>query len=427
MIDRGFKLGVTVATVTPVTPGAEYRFRPAHAHPATGHTAAAPTLGVEEEFVLLDPASGLPALAAPDLLRLLDAEPGPQAEFMRFQFETATRVCTRLDEVRGELLRLRRVAAAGAEHLGCRLVAAGVAPYPVPGMAALTDQARYRELARRYPRQTPESGTCACHVHVGVPSRDLGIQVLARLRPWLAPLLALSANSAIADGQDTAWASWRYPLVSQWPTARPPAVWADAAHYDAAVRRLIRKGAALDQASVYFLARLSPHYPTVEVRVADVCPDVDTAVLLAALVRALVTTALEEARSGVRLRPVRDGRVAAGLVAAARHGLGGRGIDPFTGRTVPQRSLLQQLLDRVHAALDSSGDADEVAVLLHRLDQRGTGADRQRAMWAGAGSAREFTEALAATTRAAAPDRAAPDRVAPDRAAPDRAGLGQSR
>ncbi|HET8660861.1 MAG TPA: glutamate--cysteine ligase [Micromonosporaceae bacterium] len=398
-----------MATVTPVTPGAGHRLRPAHAQPASCRTAAAPTLGVEEEFVLLDPASGLPALAAPDLLRLLDGEPGPQAEYMRFQFETVTRVCTRLDEVRSELLRLRRLAAAGAEHLGCRLVATGVAPYPVPGLAALTDQARYRELARRYPRQTPESGTCACHVHVGVPSRDLGVQVLARLRPWLAPLLALSANSAIADGQDTAWASWRYPLVSRWPTARPPAVWADAAHYDATIRRLIRQGAALDQASVYFLARLSARYPTVEVRVADVCPDIDTAVLLAALVRALVTTALAEARSGARLRPVRDGRVAAGLVAAARHGLGGYGVDPFTGRQVPQHSLLDRLLDQVHAALDATGDADEVAVLLRRLDERGTGADRQRAMWSAAGSARDFTEALAAATRAVAADQTGPD------------------
>ena len=142
------------------------------------------------------------------------------------------------------------------------------------------------------------------------PSRDLGVQVLARLRPWLAPLLAVTANSPIVGGHDTGWASWRYPIQSRWPTAVPPAVWPDAAAYDTAVRRLIGQGAALDERSVCFLARLSPRYPTVEVRVADVCLDAGTAVLLAGLTRALVATALAEARRGTPAAapPARPGR-----------------------------------------------------------------------------------------------------------------------
>ena len=99
-------------------------------------------------------------------------------------------------------------------------------------------------------------------MHVGVPSRDLGVQVLARLRPWLASLLAITVNSPIADGRDTAWASSRYLAWSRWPTARPPAVWPDAAAYDAAVRGLIGRGAALDERGIYLLARLSPRPPS---------------------------------------------------------------------------------------------------------------------------------------------------------------------
>ena len=198
-----------------------------------------------------------------------------------------------------------------AARLGCRLVASGVAPYRTPGLAAVTPQPRYQELARRYGPVVAEAGTCGCHVHVGVPSRDLGVQVLARL----APLLAVSANS-VAGGHDTGWASWRHVLQSRWPTATPPAAWPDAAAYDTAVRRLIARGAALDERSVYFLARLSPRYPTVEVRVADVCLDVGSAVLLAGLTRALVATALAAAR-----------RDAAGSAAgpAGRRGAGRRG------------------------------------------------------------------------------------------------------
>jgi carboxylate-amine ligase len=356
------------------------------------------TLGVEEEFVLLDPCTGAAVLAGPDLVRMLDGEPGVQEELMRFQVEIATRVCTGLDGVGRELVRLRRLVADAAARLGCRLVASGTAPYRTPGLAAVTDQPRYRELARWYGRLVADAGTCGCHVHVGVPSRDLGAQVLARLRPWLASLLAITVNSPIAGGHDTAWASWRYPLWSRWPTATAPAVWPDAAAYDATVRGLIRQGAALDERGVYGLARLSPRYPTVEVRVADVCLDVDTAVLLAGLTRALVATALAEARRGEPVAAAPARWVDAALMAAARQGLAGAGVDPFTGQMADAHSLRSRLLDHAGAALSDRGDAAAITGLLHRLDDRGTGAGRQRALFAGAMSAPGFVEALARAT-----------------------------
>ncbi|MGD0937632.1 MAG: glutamate--cysteine ligase [Streptosporangiaceae bacterium] len=356
------------------------------------------TLGVEEEFVLLDPSAGTAALAGPDLARMLGGEPGVQQELMRFQVETGTRVCTSLDGLGRELIRLRRLAADAAASLGCRLVASGVAPYRTPGLAAVTGQPRYQELARRYGPVVADAGTCACHVHVGVPSRDLGVQVLARLRPWLAPLLAVTANSPIADGHDTGWASWRYTIQTRWPTAVPPAAWPDAAAYDTAVRRLIGCRAALDERSVYFLARLSPRYPTVEVRVADVCLDAGTAVLAAGLIRALVATALAEARRGTPVATAPTGQVAAALAAAARQGLAGTGVDPFTGQAVDAPTLRSRLLDHVHPALSDHGDTDTVTRLLHRLDQRGTGADRQRALFTSAASTRAFIKALARAT-----------------------------
>ena len=365
--------------------------------PGTVRAAGAITLGVEEEFVLLDPSTGAAVLAGPELVRMLGGEPGVQQELMRFQVETGTRVCTSLDEVGRELIRLRRLAADAAAQLGCRLVASGVAPYRTPGLAAVTGQPRYRELARRYGPVVAEAGTCACHVHVGVPSRDLGVQVLARLRPWLAPLLALTANSPIADGHDTGWASWRYAIQSRWPTAVPPAVWPDAAAYDTAVRRLIGRGAALDERSVYFFARLSPRYPTVEVRVADVCLDAGTAVLLAGLTRALVATALAEARRGTPVPAAPARQVAAALAAAARHGLAGAGADPVTGQAVDATALRSRLLDHVRPALSDHGDAETVTGLLRRLDDRGTGADRQRALFTSAASAPAFITALART------------------------------
>ena len=357
------------------------------------------TLGLEEEFVLLDPSTGAAVLAGPVLARMLDGEPGVQQEVMRFQVETATGVCTSLDDLGRELIRLRRLAAGAAASAGCLLVASGIAPYRTPGLAALTDQPRYQELARQFgPLVAGSGGACGCHVHVGIPSRDLGVQVLTRLRPWLAPLLAITVNSPIAGGRDTAWASCRYPAWSRWPTASVPGVWPDAAAYDAAVRRLIGRGAALDEQSIYFPARLSPRYPTVEVRVADVCLDAGTAVLLAGLTRALVATALAEALQGTSLPAAPASWVNAALAAAARHGLAGPAVDPFTGRTADARSAVSRLTEHVYPALSDHGDAQTITGLLRRLDQQGTGADRQRALFASSASPPGFIHALARAT-----------------------------
>ena len=171
-----------------------------------------------------------------------------------------------------------------------------------------------------------------------------------------------------------------------------------AAAYDAAVRGLIARGAALDERAVYILARLSPRYPTVEVRVADVCLDAGTAVLLAGLTRALVATALAEARQGTPppaapARWVARGPDRCGPARARRSRVG-----PVHRQAADARSLRSRLLDHVQAALSARGDAERITTLVDRLDHLGTGADRQRTLFAAAGSAPAFVQALARAT-----------------------------
>lgn len=361
----------------------------------------APTLGVEEEFLLLAAASGRAVLASAEMLERLAGEPAVTPEFLRYQIETASRVCDGLGQVRSELGRLRGLLAGAAHHAGCVLAACGVVPFGGrAGPAAVTDLPRYRQLAARFPALVANGGTCGCHVHVGVPSRELGVEVLARIRPWLPQLLAVSANSPVARGQDTGWASWRYPLWSSWPTVRTPEAWTDVEHYDASVRRLVDSGAAIDPRSVHFHARLSPRYPTVEVRVADVCLTVDHAVLLAGLVRALVVTASGEFRDGRPPPRVPSRTITAALAAAARNGLGGAGIDIATGAVVPQRHLLDRLLDHVQPGLRTTGDGAEVERLAGQVITSGTGADQQRELWAATATPAEFVDALAEATAA---------------------------
>jgi carboxylate-amine ligase len=360
-------------------------------------------MGVEEEFLLLDPSGPVAPRAAEVLRRAGCAQLTP--EFMAYQVETATTVCTRLDEVRAELTRLRLDATEAAERSGVRLVALGAPPFArtVRGhtpAAMVTDDARYHELVRRFPYAAPAGGACACQVHIGVPDRDLAVEVLVRLRPWLPVLLALTGNSPIRNGVDSGWSSTRYRSQLPWPTFRAPQPWANAEHYDHAVRAFIASGVAHDPASVYFLARLSARYPTVEVRVADAALTVEDAVLLAGLVRGLVATLIEDVRHRRPGPPAAPDRVEASLLAAAR--LGPLRPDGLAAPAAARAALAGRLWRRIRPALDAVGDADEIRTLLERLARDGTGADRQRALWSRTRTPAGFVAAVADATAPAA-------------------------
>ena len=355
------------------------------------------TMGVEEEFFLLDQDGAL-APKSGDVTRLAAAGREVTTEYMAYQVETATPVCTRLDELRSELLRLRLVTAGAAEQAGVRLVAAGAAPSTGGPLGAHTDHDRYRKRAHRYPDATAIGGTCACQVHVGIPDRELAVDVVTRLRPWLPTLLALTTNSPFAGRVDSGWCSTRYRSQRRWPTFRPPAGWINATRYDEDVRRLIARGAAMDPASIYFLARLSARYPTVEVRVADACLTVEDAVLHAAVVRALVMSLVEDARRGRPVPATPQDRISTGLLAAARHGMSGPAAGLHTAPKSIARALVTRLLQKITPALAETGDLDEVRNGLDRLCRDGTGADRQRALRAGSATVEQFVAALAERT-----------------------------
>ncbi|WP_010475047.1 carboxylate-amine ligase [Streptomyces somaliensis] len=344
------------------------------------------TLGVEEEFLLLDAVDGSPVGGGGDVLdadrrhRRPDgaAERGLQRELLSTMVETATGVCTDLAGLRAELAAARARLARAARDAGLRPLASGTAPMAAP-VRAVTPTRHYRQMARLYGRLTDETETCGCHVHVGVPDRESAVGVLNHLRPWLPVLLALSANSPYHQGADTGHASWRTLVLSRWPTHQIPPRFASAAQYDRTVAALRRTGVLPSRAAnAYWFARPSHHLPTIEVRVADVTPSVDEAVLQAGLTRALVTSALDAVVRGRPAPRLPDHAAGAALWTAARYGVRGPALHPVTGDRVPAAEAVRALLDRVRPALEASGDEAEVRELAERVLAHGTGADRQR-------------------------------------------------
>ena len=293
-----------------------------------------------------------------------------------------------------ELAAARRAVARAAAASGASLAAVGTPPVDVPGVAALTDDDRYRRLVATVPGATGEEVTCAGQVHVGVASRDLGVAVLARLRPWLPVLLALAGNSPFWRGRDTGWSSHRFVVQRGWPTFRPPPRCVDAAEYDQRVADLVASREALDERGVYFWARLSPRYPTVEIRIADAFLTVDDAVLLTGLCRAVVMTAVADERLGLPTLETSERLLVAAGCSAARWGTSASVIDPRSGRWTPTVALVPAMLVALGPALELAGDRALVERLLTARLASGSGADRQRALRRGA-ALPAFVRALA--------------------------------
>jgi carboxylate-amine ligase len=340
------------------------------------------TLGVEEEYLLVDPDTGRLAPYAEKVraaagLRPFVATEEIQPELLQAQVEVATPVCATLEEVGGHLLRLRHAVAGAAEENGCRLMASGTPPFPEDRPLPISDQTRYRALQRRAPQLVAEQMISGMHVHVGVPSRSVGVEVLNRIGVWLPCLTAMAANSPLWDGHDTGFAGWRTVVFSRWPVSGVPPRFTDAADYDERVRRLVSAGVIGDAGQLYWQARLSERCPTVEIRCPDVQLRTDDAVLIAGLIRALVGAAIRDVKAGCPPDEQSPEMTRAAMWQAARHGLSGDLIDR-TGRRRRAGDVVAGLLEHVRPALDATGDTREVTSLLHRLLQQGTGADRQR-------------------------------------------------
>ncbi len=355
-------------------------------------------IGVEEEFLLLDRHGDAVGVSAPVLARAVElaGEGIAEGELKTQQIEIASAPAAGLEELLADLVHRRAVLNEAASRSAAAIAAAGT--HPLRNTPATAPDARYERMVAEFGIFARRELTCATHVHVSVDSRAEGVAVLDRLRPWLHVLTALAANSPYWDGEDTGYAGWRTVLWGQWPTTGPQELFGDEAGYDAAGAELLRSGAMLDPGMIYYDARLSARFPTVEIRACDACTDVRDSVALGGLCRALVTRAARDAAAGVAPLPVRTSLLRAATWRSARYGMTGDLVDARTGEAVPAWSLVETLVDHVAPALEEYGDAAYVHAALDRLRDTGTGAARQRAALARAGGS-PSPDALRAVTR----------------------------
>ncbi|MFJ9950783.1 glutamate--cysteine ligase [Kitasatospora sp. NPDC091207] len=350
------------------------------------------TLGVEEEYLLVDPRDCAPVPLAAEVLAAADLAPAlrsgeAQPELLEVQVETATPVCEDLAALTRHLTRVRAGLTAAAAQHGCRIVPVGAAPFALDDPVPVTDGERYRRARDQAPSLVDDLMLNGMHVHVGVADEEERVGALVRVRPWLSVLVAMSANSPYWRGRDTRFASWRTVHFDQWAVSGPPPAFRDIADYRRRTGALLASGAIADEGQVYWQARLSGRYPTVEVRACDVQLTVADAELFAGLTRGLVARAVLDERAG-RPRPEPpEELVRAGVWHAARAGLHADLVSPVDGASRPAGAVVEELRSYAAPGLDAAGDTGRVAELWQRFRARGSGADRQRRWYRDAGRA----------------------------------------
>jgi carboxylate-amine ligase len=368
------------------------------------------SVGVEEELLLVEPETGQPQAVAGSVMeavRRAAGAPGRQAgeaeaeecleyELQQQQLETNTKPCLALDDLGREVRGCRAAAASAAARAGVQIVALATSPVLVE--PEVVPKSRYQEMTGAFGLTAQEQLACGCHVHVEIGSPDEGVAVLDRIGPWLAILLALSANSPFWQGADSSYASFRYQVWGRWPSSGPTGTFGTVRAYRETVDQMMRTGTLLDTGMVYFDARLSEHYPTIEIRIADVCLHADDAVLIAALCRALVETEARAWRAGTPVPRSHAELLRLATWRASRSGLDEALVNPVTWRPEPSSAVANMLLEHVGDALADAGDAGTAAGLLAAVLARGNGAAFQRRAYERAGHLRDVVASAVAAT-----------------------------
>lgn len=360
------------------------------------------TIGVEEEYQLVDAETGALRSRASDVLST-DWSEELRSELHDTTVEINTSICTGYDDVEAELKRRRFQAAVTAAAENLEIAAAGLHPFSDWEGHGISDTPRYRAIAERHDRVAREVNIFGMHVHVGVPEHIDRTALMEQMRAFIPHLLALSASSPFLGGEDTGFASYRAILWRQYPYTGIPPRFENEQEYERFMALLLRSDAIKDRGNVYWSLRPHFSYPTLEFRATDTCPRLEDAATIASFARLIVVGVAEgriEAPGGGGLshdtwRVV----LTENEWHAARYGLDATLTDPESpDAKVSTRTALRRLMDslgRLAAELDEAPVLERLEALL----ERGNGADRLRRVYAEYGSFERLVGWLVDETR----------------------------
>ena len=357
------------------------------------------TIGIEEEYLLVDlETRDVVAHPPEDLLAegVARTDGLMTTEFLQSQLEVGTRKCSSVSEAAAEIVELRSVLSDLAGEYGNAVVAASTHPFGAWESQELTHTERYEKLDQDHQVVARRMLICGMHVHVGLDDDDLRIDLMRQASYFLPHILALSTSSPFWHGTNTGLRSYRLTVFDGMPRTGLPEVFESWGDYQRLVEVLVEAGVIEDASKLWWDLRPSIRYPTLEMRIADVCTTAAHGASLAAIYQCVLWMLHELKRSNQRWRAYSNMLVQENRWLAQRYGFDAGMIDFGVGSVVPFSDLVEELLEILGPAADVLGCSDELAATRDILGS-GTSAHRQVAVYEAAmADGAEADEALRA-------------------------------
>lgn len=349
------------------------------------------TLGIEEEYLLVDRKTRDLVVDPPDQILkdcqdLMGSKVNP--EFLKSQIEVGTGVCETMEEARADLSRLRRAVSEAAAKHGLAAIAASTHPFAEWRAQRHTDKERYNVLERDMQVVARRLLICGMHVHIGIEDDDLRIDLLNQIPYFLPHLLALSTSSPFWEGEDTGLKSYRLCVFDELPRTGLPERFESFGEFERTVALMVRAGLVEDATKLWWDVRPSARFPTIEMRITDICTLLDDAISVAAIFRCLCRVLYRLRRDNQRWRIYSRFLVEENRWRAQRYGFEEGLVDFGKGEIMPFGDLLAEMLNLLREDARHFGCEAEIEHARTIL-QRGTSAHRQiavmnKAMEAGA-------------------------------------------
>jgi carboxylate-amine ligase len=358
------------------------------------------TLGVEEEFQVLD--SNTYQLRSQMSKIICDGKVLLQErikeEMHQSMVEMGTNICENIHQVRDEVSYLRQQVIKLADDEGLKVAAAGTHPFSLWDQQLITPNPRYKAIIDEMADVARGNLIFGMHVHVGIPSREEGLEILNTVRYFLPHLYALSTNSPFWEGRNTGFKSYRSKVFDKFPRTGIPPYFASVGEYDKFVDILVKTNCLDNSKKIWWDIRLHPNYPTIEFRICDVVMTVDEVTCIAALMQCLVAKLYKMNRKNQTFKNYRRLLLNENKWRAARWGIESKLIDFGKEKEVPFAKLMNELLEFIDDVVDELDCRTEVNFVYQMLEA-GSGADRQLKVFNETGDLTEVTKYIVSQTR----------------------------
>ena len=341
------------------------------------------TVGIEEEYLVVDRETrDLVQSPPPSMWDAINEVIGSAAttEFLKAQVEVRTEVHTKVSEAREDLANLRRELSKVVSEYGAAIIASSTHPFADWARQETTDDPRYKLLAEDFQQVARQLVICGMHVHVGIEDPHLRIDLMNQVKYMLPHMLALSASSPFWNGEPTGLLAYRLVIFKNLPRTGIPEEFVSWGEYERYVEVLVGAGLIEDATKLWWDIRPSLNFPTLEMRVSDMCTRLDDAMTIAAIYQSMLAYLYRLRRNNQRWRTYPPGMIDENIWRAQRYGNSGSLVDFGRGELVPMPELIEEFIELLAQDAVELDTRDEIRHA-RTIVSEGTSAHRQLATY----------------------------------------------